>query len=138
MSYFTAGRLGRFVSREDSWTLRVQANPIHNSQTVPMVVIVDEGTVSYGEIFAGIMRDSRNAKITGQTSLGNVEVLNIFSFEDGSQMWLAAETFYPQHSDENWEESGIVPDLEAYAEWDTFTFETDPSIAAALTLLGHK
>jgi len=138
MSFFTSGRLGRFVSREDSWTLRVQANPIYNSQSVPMVVIVDEGTVSYGEIFAGIMRDSRGAKITGQTSLGNVEVLNIFNFEDGSQMWLAAETFYPQHSDENWEATGIVPDLEAYAAWDTFTFETDPSIAAGLTLLGHQ
>ena len=138
MSFFTSGRLGQFVSREDSRTLRVDADPIQNSQTVPLVVMVSEDTVSYGEIFAGIMRDSRDAKITGQTSLGNVEVLNGFNFDDGSQMWLASETFFPQHSDENWEQTGIVPDIEAFAEWDTFTFETDPSIAAALTLLGHK
>jgi carboxyl-terminal processing protease len=138
MAYFASGRLGQFVSRADSRTLNVLANPIQNSQTVPLVVVVSEETISYGEIFAGIMRDSRGARITGQTSLGNVEVLHGYDFEDGSQLWLASESFFPAHSDENWEETGIVPDLEAFAEWDTFTFETDPAIAAAVTLLGQQ
>jgi carboxyl-terminal processing protease len=138
MAFFTSGRLGHFVSRSESRTLRVLANPIQNSQTVPLVVMVSEDTVSYGEIFAGILRDSRGARITGQTSLGNVEVLHGHDLEDGSQLWIASETFFPAHSDENWEETGIVPDLEASAEWDTFTFETDPAVAAAVTLLGHQ
>ena len=137
LSFFTEGRLGQFVSRDESRALQVEAYPVNNSQTVPLVVMVSKETVSYGEIFAGIMRDSRQAKITGETSLGNVEVLHGYSFEDGSQLWIASEAFYPTHSDENWEESGIVPDLEAFASWDSFTFDTDPSIAAALTLLGH-
>ncbi len=137
LSFFTDGRLGQFVSRDESRALQVKAYPINNSQTVPLVVMVSKDTVSYGEIFAGIMRDSRDAKITGETSLGNVEVLHGYNFEDGSQLWLASEAFYPAHSDENWEQSGIVPDLEAFASWDSFTFETDPSVAAALTLLGH-
>ena len=46
--------------------------------------------------------------------------------------------FDPAHSHANWEQTGIVTDIEAYADWDTYTFETDPAIAAALTLLGHK
>lgn len=138
LSFFTSGRLGEFVSRFDTRGLEVDADPVQNSQTVPLVVMVNETTASYGEIFAGIMRDSRGAKITGQTSLGNVEVLNGFNFDDGSQLWLASETFHAAHSDENWEETGIVTDIEAYAPWDTFTFETDPSVAAALTLLGHQ
>ena len=138
LSYFTSGRLGQFVSRDESRTLGVEGDPIQNSQTVPLVVMVSQDTVSYGEIFAGIMRDSRDAKITGETSLGNVEVLHGYDFEDGSQLWVASERFYPAHSDEDWEQTGIVPDLPAYAAWDTFTFESDPSIAAALTLLGHK
>jgi C-terminal processing protease CtpA/Prc len=100
--------------------------------------MVSEDTVSYGEIFAGIMRDSRGAKITGQTSLGNVEVLHGYDFDDGSQLWIASESFFPAHSDENWEDTGIVTDIEAFADWDTFTFETDPSIAAAVSLLGHR
>jgi carboxyl-terminal processing protease len=138
MAYFTSGRLGQFVSRAASRTLSVDANPIQNSQTVPLVVMVSEDTISYGEIFAGILRNSRDAKITGETSLGNVEVLHGYDFEDGSQLWIASETFFPAHSDENWEDTGIVPDMEAFAAWDTFTFETDPSIAAAVTLLGHR
>lgn len=138
LSFFASGRLGQFVSRFDSRTLRVDADPVQNSQSVPLVVMVSEDTASYGEIFAGIMRDSRDAKITGETSPGNVEVLHGYDFDDGSQLWIASETFYPAHSDENWEETGIVPDIEAFAEWDTFTFETDPSVAAALSLLGHQ
>jgi len=138
LAFFASGRLGQFVSRAESRPLSIEADPIQNSQTVPLVAMVSEGTASYGEIFAGIMRDSRDAKITGETSPGNMEVLHGYDFEDGSQMWLASETFYSAHSDENWEETGIVPDIEAFAEWDTFTFETDPSIAAAVNLLGHE
>ncbi len=138
LSFFADGRLGQFVSRAESRPLSVDSNPIQNSQTVPIVVMVSEDTVSYGEIFAGIMRDTRGAKITGETSLGNVEVLHGYGFDDGSEIWIASETFFPAHSDANWEETGIVPDIQAFAEWDTFTFETDPSIAAALTLLGHQ
>src|SRR5215207_3079994 len=136
LSFFASGKLGQFVSRDSSRTMGVEANPIQNSQTVPLVVMVNKDTVSYGEIFAGILRDSRDAKITGETSLGNVELLHGFDFDDGSQVWLASERFFPAHSDENWEETGIVPDVQAYADWATFTFETDPSIAAAVALLG--
>lgn len=137
-AHFVSGQLGQFVTREQSHPLEVEADPVSNSQTVPLVVIVSEDTASYGEIFAGVLRDQGRARVTGETSLGNVEVLYRFTFDDGSQAWIASATFQPANSDENWEASGIIPDLSAFAEWDTFTFETDPSIAAALTLLGHQ
>ena len=138
MEYFITGRLGEFVSRDDSRALDIEANEIQNSQTVPLVVMVSEDTDSFGEIFAGVMQDAGRAQIVGETSLGNVEVLHGYNFEDGSQVWLAAETFISAFSDTNWEETGIVPDVQAFAEWDTFYFETDPSIAAAVNLLGHQ
>jgi carboxyl-terminal processing protease len=138
LSFFTRGRLGNFVSRSDSRPLTLRATPVNNSQTVPLVVLVSKDTVSFGEIFAGILRDARGAKIVGETSLGNVEVLHGYDFPDGSVLWIASETFDSAFSDNDWERDGIIPDVEAYAAWDTFTFETDPSIAAALELLGHK
>jgi len=137
LSLFTKGKLGEFVSRTASRGLTIEANPIYNSQTVPLVIMVGEGTVSFGEIFAGILRDARDAKIVGETSLGNVEVLHEYDFEDGSVIWIASETFDSEFSDDDWEETGIVPDVQAPAEWDTFYFETDPAIPAALELLGH-
>jgi carboxyl-terminal processing protease len=137
-SFFTNGKLGEFVSRKDSRSLEIEANPIQNSQTVPLVILVGEDTVSFGEIFSGVMQDSGRAKIVGQTSLGNVEVLSGYDFEDGSLIWLAAETFHSAFSDENWEQTGIIPDVQAFAPWDTFYFDTDPAVKAAVELLGHQ
>jgi len=137
LAFFISGKLGEFTSRTESRPLAIQASPIENSQEVPLVVLVGEETVSFGEVFAGVLKDSGRAQIVGQTTLGNVEILFGHRFPDGSQLWLAQETFIPAASLSDWEATGIIPDVQAYAEWDTFTFETDPSIAAALTLLGH-
>lgn len=138
LEYFVNGRLGEFISRANSHTLEIDSNEIQNSQTVPLIVMVSEDTVSFGEIFAGVLKDAGRAQIVGETSLGNVEVLHGYDFEDGSQVWIAAETFHSAFSNSNWEETGIVPDVQASAEWNTFYFETDPSIAAAVRLLGHQ
>jgi len=137
LAYFTSGTLGSFKSRTDSRPLKITANPIHNSQTVPLVILVGPETVSFGEIFSGALKDNGRAMIVGETTLGNVETLHGYDFEDGSRLWIAEETFDPAVSHANWEITGIVPDVTAYADWDTFTFENDPSIAAALALLGH-
>ncbi|MEW6241691.1 MAG: S41 family peptidase [Chloroflexota bacterium] len=138
LSLFTGGTLGNYVSREGSRPLTIEPNPIHNSDTVPLVVLVGEDTVSYGEIFSGALQDSGRVMIVGQTTLGNVETLHGYDLEDGSRLWIAEETFVPSVSQVGWEETGVIPDVEAFADWDTFTFENDPSVAAALTLLGHK
>jgi carboxyl-terminal processing protease len=138
LSYFTAGTLGQFVSRKESRPLVITSHPIQNSQDVPLVVLVGLDTVSFGEIFSGALQDNGRAKIVGQTTLGNVETLHGYDFEDGSRLWIAEEKFDPAVSHANWEATGIIPNVEAYADWDTFTFENDPSVTAALTLLGHK
>ena len=138
LAFFTDGRLGEFTSRDETHPLIIDKNPIQNSQTVPLAVMVSKDTVSFGEIFAGIMKDTRGARVTGETSLGNVEILHGYDFEDGSVLWIASEKFDSAFSDIDWEETGIVPDVQAYSPWDTFYFDTDPSIAAAVELLGHK
>jgi C-terminal processing protease CtpA/Prc len=117
--------------------MEIAADPVQNSQTVPLVVLVSEDTVSFGEVFSGVLKDSGRAQIVGESTLGNVEVLHGYDLADGSRVWIAEETFTPLNSQANWEVTGIVPDVQAYADWDTFTFENDPSIAAALNLLGH-
>ena len=137
MEYFVDGVLGKFVSRDESRTLKIHAHEIQNSQTVPLVVLVGKNTVSFGEIFAGVMQDSGRAKVVGETSLGNVEVLRGYTFDDGSQVWIASETFHSAFSDANWEKTGIVPDVQASADWNTFNFDSDPAIAASLKVLGH-
>ena len=138
LSYFTDGVLGIFTGRTESHPLHVSAVPVINSQTVPMVVLVGVNTVSFGEIFSGVLQDIGRAKVVGQTTLGNMEILHRHDLSDGSLLWLAEERFIPLHSHADWEQTGIIPDVLAYADWDTFTFENDPSIAAAVKLLGHQ
>jgi carboxyl-terminal processing protease len=138
LSYFGGGAFGDFKSRSSSRPMKITPHSIQNSQTVPLVVLVGQDTVSFGEIFSGVLQDSGRAKVVGQTTLGNVETLHGHRLEDGSYLWIAEETFVPIVSHANWEDTGIIPDVEAYADWDTFTTETDPAIRAALTLLGHK
>jgi carboxyl-terminal processing protease len=138
LSYFADGTLGHFISRKAQRPLTVTADPVNNSQTVPLIVLVGEDTVSFGEIFSGALQDTGRAKVIGQTSLGNVEILHGYSFSDGSRMWIAEERFDPIVSHADWEKTGIIPDVTAHADWDTFTIKTDPAIAAALKLWGKK
>jgi carboxyl-terminal processing protease len=138
LSFFASGTLGEFKSRTKSRPLTITPNPIENSQTVPLVVLVGTDTVSFGEIFSGVIQDSGRGHVVGQTTLGNVEILHGYNFKEGSRLWIAEEKFDPAVSHANWEQTGIIPDVQAYADWDTFTVETDPSVLAAVKLLGHK
>lgn len=137
LSYFTSGTIGNFASRKESFPVDIDPEPIGNSQTVPLVVLVSEDTVSYGEIFSGVLRDLGRAQIVGEPTLGNVEILHGYELSDGSRLWIAEDTFVPVNTTENWEITGIIPDVIAYEDWDTFTFDSDPSILEAVKLLGH-
>jgi carboxyl-terminal processing protease len=137
LSYFTAGTLGHLVGRTTRRPLEITADPVGNSQKVPLVVLISKETVSYGEVFSGILRDMGRAKLVGQRTAGRVETLRGHIFLDGSTAWIAEERFDPIHSHADWK-SGLAPDLEVIADWDTFTLETDPGVAAAVKLLGHK
>ncbi|MBE3145077.1 MAG: hypothetical protein IMZ61_14335 [Planctomycetes bacterium] len=138
LSHFVAGNLGNFISRASTRPFYLAGDPINNSMTVPLVVLVGPDTVSFGEIFSGILQDQGRAKIVGQSTQGHVESLHGYDFIDGSRAWIAQERFDPAHTHANWEKKGVTPDVVAYADWDTFTFVNDPSLAAALKLLGHK
>ena len=100
---------------------------------MPLVVLVSLDTVSYGEVFAGVLQDIGRAYLIGETTGGNVETLWGYDFEDGSRAWIAHESFQPlNHPDQNWEETGIIPNLTILANWDEYTTQTDPRVKAAL------
>jgi len=135
LSYFTAGKLGDFISRDAERPLEVRKGiNINGSQTVPLVVLIGRDTVSYGEVFAGVLKDIGRAYLVGETTGGNVETLWGYDFEDGSRIWIARESFRPlNHPEQDWEKTGIIPDETVVANWDEYTMEDDPVIKAALT-----
>jgi carboxyl-terminal processing protease len=136
LGYFTGGTLGYFVNHSGKSALAVKRNNVGGSANVPLVVLVGSGTASFGEIFSGILKDIDRAYIIGTTTDGNVEILWGYDFEDGSELWLANETFQPlNHPEQNWENSGIVPDLTVSGGYDQFSFDNDPIIQAAVEYL---
>jgi carboxyl-terminal processing protease len=133
LGYFLGGKLGDFIKRSEQYPLQVKLNDINGSAQLPLVVLVGSGTASFGEIFAGILQDMGRAYIIGTTTNGNVEILWGYDFEDGSQLWLANETFRPlNHPDQNWEKSGIIPDLTISGEFDQYSIINDPPVLAAI------
>jgi len=139
LSYFTGGVGGHFVSRDDRRPMNLTAEDINGSQTVPLAILVDLGTASYGEIFSGVLRLAGRATILGQNTLGNMEVLHSFDFEDGSLAWIAAETFEPVgEANGIWERTGIIPDISVPTRWDLFTESNDPALAKAVELLMNR
>jgi C-terminal peptidase prc len=136
LAYFSEGTLGHFINRQEEKPLNITGVDINGSLQVPIVVLVGDGTASFGEIFSGILGDIGRAYIIGETTEGNVEILYVYNFSDGSRAWIARETFRPLNNPEqNWEQTGIVPDLVVPSEWDLFTLATDPAVQAALEYL---
>ena len=138
LGFFSDGTLGHYVSRENRIPFTIEAEPINNSQQVPLVILVGEDTVSYGEIFTGVLQDIGRAEVVGKNTLGNVEVMRSYAFLDGSRIWIAEERFEPPVSAVDWEKDGIKPDVAVDFDWSTFTFESDPCIRAAIDLLAKR
>lgn len=139
LSYFINGKAGYFVQREQDRLLTIEGVDIHGSQSIPLVILIGSDTASFGEIFSGILKDLNRAHLIGLQTEGNVEVLHIYDFSDGSRAWIAQESFRPIfYPDEEWENTGIIPHQILSSNWDEFTFENDPIIQAALQHLDEK
>lgn len=136
LGYFIGGNLGFFIKHSEQSPLQVKLHDINGSAKLPLVVLVGSGTASFGEIFAGILQDTARAYVIGTTTDGNVEILWGYDFEDGSQLWLANETFRPlNHPNQDWEKTGIIPDLPISGEFDQYSLNTDPPMIAAIQYL---
>jgi carboxyl-terminal processing protease len=136
LGLFTGGLQGYFVTREGREPLDIQPQDVGGSQTAPLAVLVGVNTVSYGEVLSGVLRVAGRAQIVGEPTLGNVEQLRRYDFEDGSRAWLASATFEPLGQASGiWEETGIIPDVLVPTRWDLFTEANDPALAEAVELL---
>ena len=67
------------------------------ARTYPMIVLINQGTASAGEITAGALKENGRARLVGQPTLGTGTVLQPFNLSDGSVLrlgvtnWLTPE-----------------------------------------------
>ena len=80
---------GRKSPRED-----YNSNGTGSSQKMPLVVLVDEGSASASEIFAGAIQDNDRGTIIGRRSFGKGLVQQPIEFSDGSAIRLTIARYY--------------------------------------------
>jgi carboxyl-terminal processing protease len=133
LAYFTHGLVGHFANRHSRESLTIPSRNVANSQKVPLAVLVGKGSASFGEIFSGILQDLGRAYLIGEQTDGNVEILSVYDFPDGSSAWIAHDAFQPlNHPTQDWEATGIIPAQIVASNWDEVTTQSDPAILAAL------
>lgn len=80
---------GRKSPRED-----YSSNGTGSNQKMPLVVLVDDGSASASEIFAGAIQDNDRGTIVGRRSFGKGLVQQPIEFSDGSAIRLTIARYY--------------------------------------------
>ena len=116
-----------------------------NPTTLPVVVLINQGTASASEIVSGALQDHDRATLVGETTFGTGTVLNEFGLSDGSAILLATEQWLTPEGRVIWRQ-GIVPDevvelsgpvqLTVPETADELTAETLPAIEDTQVLRG--
>jgi carboxyl-terminal processing protease len=79
--------------------------------SIPMVVLVNQGTASAAEIVTGALQDAKRATIVGETTFGTGTVLNVFNLSDGSALLLATQEWLTPNGRVIWHQ-GLAPDIQ--------------------------
>lgn len=134
LGHFVRGPVGTFFDQHSSRVLNVTTPAGPDIRRVPTIVLIDGDTQSYAEVLAAVLQEN-GAKVVGTPSAGNTESIYVYSFRDGSRLWLAQENF-KLRSGTNLEGHGVQPDSVVDVEWKRYSEEDDPQILEALRLLG--
>lgn len=101
--------------------------------SVPVVVLVNKGSASAAEIVAGALRDSKRAKLVGETTFGKGTVQTPFDLSGGSSVHITTGKWLTP-SGNTISEKGLTPDVTVMMDA-TKTASADAQLARAIELL---
>lgn len=118
---FADGSVGQLSSDHEGKLLKI-----------PLVVLVNKGSASAAEIFAGAIQDGRRGKIVGEKTFGKGTVQDVVDFPGGSGLHVTiARWLTPKGNPVNG--SGITPDV--IVETPVENNGADPQLEKALEIL---
>ena len=103
----------------------------------PLIVLVNKGSASASEIFAGAIQDTRRGVILGETTFGKGSVQNVIPMANGASLKVTiAEWLTPLGRSIH--DVGITPDIEAVRSREEFERNEDPVMDRAMDLFGSE
>ena len=90
----------------------------------PIVVLINNGSASASEIFAGALKDHKRAIILGENSYGKGSVQSIIPLANGGGMRLTISKYYLP-SGKSISEVGVIPDIFVEEIGDDFKINSD-------------
>ena len=98
------------------------------------VVLINQGSASASEIFAGAMQDYGLATLVGQTTFGKGSIQDYEEFGDGSSLKLTVANWLTPNK-RLIESRGIVPDYEVEYTLEDAENEVDPQLEKAVEII---
>lgn len=104
------GMKGRFEKANDKMYIKEG-----RATNLPLVVLVNEGSASASEIFAGAVKDHKRGTIVGAKTFGKGSVQTLFNLPDGSGMYITIARYYTP-SGFVLDHKGLQPDVKIDGE----------------------
>ncbi|MDD3237322.1 MAG: S41 family peptidase [Candidatus Gastranaerophilales bacterium] len=102
----------------------------------PIVVLINRGTASSAEIFAGTLRDNKKAILVGTRSYGKNSVQEIIPMPNHTGMNITIAKYYIP-SGEDIHNVGIKPDYEIYYTQQDYLNNRDTQLIKAIEILNN-
>jgi len=118
---------GEIVStkgRKISETRKFFARRGDETKGKPVIVLINNGSASASEIFAGALKDHKRAIIVGENSYGKGSVQSIIPLRNGGGMRLTISKYYLP-SGKSISEVGVTPDIVVEESGDDFKMNSE-------------
>ena len=122
--FLNDGEIVSTKGRKVSETRKFFAREGDETKGKPVVVLINNGSASASEIFAGALKDHKRAIILGENSYGKGSVQSIIPLRNGGGMRLTISKYYLP-SGKSISEVGVTPDILVEEVGDDFKINSD-------------
>ncbi len=105
--------------------------------SIPMVVLINEGSASAAEILAGALKDDRGITLIGKKSFGKGSVQQLMDLPGGSSIKITVAKWLTPNGDYIMKK-GIQPDIKVDFTLNDYKKHQDPQLAKALSVIKSK